>query len=112
MNMTLIVFDCESITELKNLTNPPRPPFVKGGKVIEITSKSSPFVKGDRGGFRRTKRVFNRIGHSQVLHPTRLQIAYLSAYGNKPRPPTGGWESFHRDGLYARPARLSRVSYP
>ena len=38
-----------------------------------------PFGKGDRGGFRRSKRKLNSIERSQMVTRQKLQIAYFNA---------------------------------
>ena len=45
-----------------------------------------PFGKGDRGGFRRSKRKLKSIERSQMVTRQKLQIAYLNAQGVYPRP--------------------------
>jgi hypothetical protein len=44
-----------------------------------------PFVKGDRGGFRRAKRLLHGIEFSEMVMRQTLHIAYLNTYGDKPR---------------------------
>ena len=41
-----------------------------------------PFVKGDRGGFRRAKRLLHGIESSEMVTRQTLHIAY----GDEPRP--------------------------
>ena len=45
-----------------------------------------PFVKGDRGGFRRAKRLLHGIQSSEMVTRQTPHIAYLSAYGIYRRP--------------------------
>ena len=51
-------FDQESEGEHWAFSNPP---FVKGGKLMKSRKNLPPFVKGDRGGFRRAKRLQHGI---------------------------------------------------
>jgi len=46
-----------------------------------------PFVKGDRGGFHRAKRLLRGIESSEMVRRQTPHTAYLSAYGVYPRPP-------------------------
>ena len=42
-------------------------PFVKGGNLMKSLKNLPPFVKGDRGGFRRAKRLLHGIESSEVV---------------------------------------------
>ena len=46
-----------------------------------------PFVKGDRGGFRRAKRLLHGIESSEMVSQQTPHITYLSTYGVSPRLP-------------------------
>ena len=64
----------------------PNPPLCKGGNLLKLLQNLPPFVKGDRGGFRRAKRLLHGIQSSEMVTRQTPHIAYLSAYGIYRRP--------------------------
>jgi hypothetical protein len=70
----------------------PCPPFVKGGNLVKSHKNLPPFVKGDRGGFRRGP-VTIRLGSSQAVPAKKRRYSGERFQGECGDPPYGLNES-------------------
>ena len=93
----------------------PYPPFIKGGNLVKSLRTLPPFVKGDRGGFRRAKRLLHGIESPEMVTQQTPHITYLSTYGVSPRLPLpwlGSIQTKNADFITLRNTIVYRISLP